>query len=155
LHGAEKKYYHEMIGINSRLDAIQAAVLRVKLKYLDGWNKKREEITNKYKFGLSDIVEIQERIENSKPCYHQFAVRTDRRDALLEYLKAQGIEANVYYPKPLHLQKCFEDLGYLSGSLPVTESVVGRILSLPLYPELTDAQIDYIIQSVREFLARA
>lgn len=155
LHGAGKKYFHEMIGINSRLDAIQAAILRVKLKYLDTWAKKREDITNKYKFGLGDLVEIQERLEGSKSCYHQFAMRTDRRDDLLSFLKENGIEANIYYPKPLHLQECFKDLGYVDGSMPVSESATRRVISLPLYPELTEQQTDYIISKVREFLTGA
>lgn len=155
VHGAEKKYFHDLIGINSRLDAIQAAILRTKLKYLDVWNKRREEVVNKYKFGLYDVVEIQDRVEDSKSCYHQFALRVDRRDELLSFLKENGIEANIYYPKPLHLQKCFENLGYTEGSLPVAESASKRILSLPLYPEITDEQIDYIIQKVREFLLRS
>jgi len=153
VHGAEKKYFHELVGINSRLDTLQAAILRVKLKHLDAWNRKRGEISGKYKDTLSDIVRVQDSVYGSVPCFHQFAIRTNKRDALLNFLKENGIEASVYYPRPLHLQKCFEYLGYKVGDLLVSESVCNSILSLPLFPEMKEEQINFIITKVREFLS--
>ncbi len=154
VHGAEKKYFHELVGINSRLDTLQAAILRVKLRHLDGWNKKRGEISAKYRAALADVVRVQDPVYDSIPCYHQFAIRTYQRDGLLNFLKESGIEASVYYPRPLHLQKCFEDLGYKVGDLPISESVCNTILSLPLFPEMTEEQVNFIISKVREYLSR-
>jgi UDP-N-acetyl-2-amino-2-deoxyglucuronate dehydrogenase len=154
VHGAEKKYFHEFVGINSRLDTLQAAILKVKLRHLEGWNRKREEVSGKYKVALSDIVRVQGPVYGSIPCYHQFAIRTNNRDGLLNFLKESGIEASVYYPRPLHLQKCFEYLGYKIGDFPVSESVCNTVLSLPLFPEMTNSQVDFIIAKVREFLSQ-
>jgi UDP-N-acetyl-2-amino-2-deoxyglucuronate dehydrogenase len=154
LHGAEKKYFHEFVGINSRLDTLQAAILRTKLRHLDGWNQKRGEISGKYRVALAGVVRVQYPVYGSAPCYHQFAVRTYQRDNLLNFLKENGIEASVYYPRPLHLQKCFEYLGYRPGDLPVSESVCNTILSLPLFPEMSDKQINFIASKVLEFLSR-
>jgi UDP-N-acetyl-2-amino-2-deoxyglucuronate dehydrogenase len=153
VHGAEKKYFHDLIGINSRLDTLQAAILRVKLEHLDTWNRKRGEISNKYRNALSNVTRVQDPLYGSVPCYHQFAIRVEKRDELLNFLKENGIEASVYYPRPLHIQKCFEYLGYKVGDLPVSESVCNSVLSLPLFPEMTEEQINFIILKVREFLS--
>jgi len=151
VHGSKNKYFHEYIGINSRLDAIQAAILDVKLAYVDNWNEKRREIASKYSKELSDFVRTPQRNDYAKHIYHQYAVLTDRRDESLSRLQENGVAAGVYYPLPLHLQDCFKYLNYAQGDFPITEEVSKQILSLPIYPEMTGAQIDYVIKSMKSF----
>ncbi len=153
VHGSEKKYFHDVIGINSRLDAIQAGVLNIKLKYLDEWNTRRVEIAQKYSESLKDLVQTPYVIKDAEHIYHQYAILTKDRDTLLAHLNQNGISSGVYYPLPLHLQKCFEYLGYKEGYLPVSEKVSKEILSLPIYPEMTEAQVEYIINTVRSFFS--
>lgn len=151
VHGAEKKYYHDYVGINSRLDALQAVILDVKLKYIDAWHEKRSVIAEKYNSALKEMVQIPQVFEGARHIYHQYAIITDKRDLLQSHLRSKGIAAGVYYPLPLHLQKCFRYLGYQKGDFPVAEQVSNEILSLPLYPEMTDEQIEYVIKAVKEF----
>ncbi len=142
LHGSKPKYFHSMVGINSRLDEIQAAVLRVKLKYISGWNARRREIAAAYNSFLEGAgVTIPREAAHGGHIYHQYTVRVKNRDMILEHLKKLGVEAGVYYPLPLHLQACFKDLAYAGGDMPVSESVSKDILSLPIYPEMTEGHI--------------
>jgi len=149
LHGAKKKYYNELIGINSRLDALQAVVLQVKLSHLTVWNLCRAEIAKSYSEKLSDFVDTPYTAQNVTHVYHQYAIKTARREELLEHLNANSIAAGVYYPSPLHLQPCFADLGYKEGDLPVVEKVCSQILSLPVYPEMTYEMASFVVDTVR------
>jgi dTDP-4-amino-4,6-dideoxygalactose transaminase len=140
-----KKYYHQLVGCNSRLDALQAAILRVKLRHLDSWCEARRSHAATYQklvheAGLSDRVTFQEVPTNTLPVYHQVVVRVPERDRILEGLKARDIGTAVYYPRALHQQECFEHLGYTLGDLPVTERATDEVLALPIYPELTEEQ---------------
>lgn len=150
-HGASKKYYHDFVGINSRLDALQAAILKVKLSQLDKWNKKRRQIAAKYTESLKDYVKTPVEKRDGYHVYHQYSIMTPKRDELLEFLNYNDISAGVYYPIPLHLQKCFKDLGYKRGDLPVSEQVSKQILSLPIFPEITEAQIKYVVKTIKSF----
>ena len=153
LHGGAKQYHHEEVGTNSRLDTLQAAVLLVKLRYLAGWSAARRERAARYDTafaGHSDLCPPKVDSANEH-IFHQYTIRAARRDALAAHLKASGIGHAIYYPTPLHLQPCFADLGYRAGSLPATEAATGDVLSLPIYPELTPAQQDAVIEAVRGF----
>lgn len=152
-YGQEKKYHHISIGVNSRMDTIQAAVLRVKLKYLDGWNKKRTELARIYERELNGIDKIQtpKRFDDRAGVFHVYCVRAEKRDMLMEYLQKHGIGTLIHYPIPLHLQKAFSYLGYQKGDFPVAESLAGEILSLPLYPELPKDNITYVVDTIRTF----
>lgn len=163
VHGARSKYYHKIVGGNFRLDALQAAVLLVKLKYLDSWSEKRRKNAALYNrlFAQSGLIEkgaVKTPIEVYKDSgdrnhhiYNQYTLRTRSRDKLREYLKEQGISTAVYYPVPLHLQECFKDLGYLKGDLPAAEDASRSVLSLPVYPELTNSQQEYIVGKMSDF----
>jgi len=163
VHGARSKYYHKIVGGNFRLDALQAAVLLVKLKYLDSWAEKRRKNASFYNklFTQSGLIEkgvIKPPVEAYKDSgdrnhhiYNQYTVRTRSRDKLREYLREQGVSTTVYYPVPLHLQECFQDLGYLKGDLPAAEKASRSVLSLPVYPELTNSQQEYIVEKMSDF----
>jgi len=154
VHGAEGKYYHVRLGFNSRLDAIQAAFLNVKIDHIDEWNEKRRSIAKRYNEGLSDVVRTPvERPENYH-IFHQYTIRTDRRDELREYLKENGIATAIHYPRPLHLQPAFAYLGYKEGDFPVAERAAKEVLSLPVFPEMRDDEIDYVIQTIRRFFGK-
>ena len=142
-YGQRKKYYHDFIGYNSRLDEIQAAVLRVKLKYLDVWNEKRRELAKIYNEQFSDVREIKPPIEMdyAKHVYHLYVIRCKNRDELRQYLKSKGISTGIHYPIPIHLQEAYKYLGYRSGDFPITEKYADEILSLPMFPELTKEEI--------------
>jgi dTDP-4-amino-4,6-dideoxygalactose transaminase len=153
LHGGAKQYHHEEIGTNSRLDTLQAAVLLVKLRYLADWSAARRARATRYTeafAGLSAISPPKTDAANEH-IFHQYTIRAERRDALAAHLKSRGIGHAVYYPVGLHLQPCFAHLGYTRGRLPVTEAAMGAVLSLPIYPELTPAQQDTVIDAVRGF----
>lgn len=158
VHGAEPKYYHHEVGYNSRLDTIQAAILRVKLKYLDEWNKGRQLVAETYnrlfkKYGLEDKVVLPEKkIEDSIHVYHQYVIRTKNRDKLQKHLKENGIATAVYYPLPLHLQECYKDLGYKEGDLPVAEQACREVLALPIDPGLSEEEIDYVVKKLQIFI---
>ncbi|NFG58350.1 DegT/DnrJ/EryC1/StrS family aminotransferase [Clostridium botulinum] len=145
------KYYNYLIGYNSRLDAIQAAILKVKLPHLDKWNSKRKEIAKIYdeNFKDSNVVTPSVREENES-VYHQYVLQTEDREKMLNKLKDKGVAAGVYYPVPLHLQKVYKDLGYKEGDMPVAEYLSHRTFAIPVYPELTEEQIRYIIDSIKE-----
>ncbi len=163
VHGARAKYFHKIVGGNFRLDALQAAVLLVKIKYLDSWSEKRRKNAALYNrlFAQSGLIEkgiIRTPVEVYKDSgdrnhhiYNQYTLRTRSRDKLREYLREQGISTAIYYPLPLHLQECFKDLGYLRGDFPGAEKASGSVLSLPVYPELTNSQQEYIVEKMSDF----
>ncbi len=160
VHGAEEKYYHKYVGLNSRLDGFQGAVLRVKLPYLDDWTAKRRANAALYRRlftdqGLTEQVVLPVERSDAKHIYNQFVVHVPgRRDELREYLSANGVGTDIYYPVPLHLQECFVYLGYRKGDFPVAERAGGETLALPIYPELRPEQIEYVVSRVAEFLER-
>lgn len=153
VHGASKKYHYDYIGYNSRLDTIQAAVLSVKLKYIDEAIKKREAVANLYKDRLSDCeyVRLPKIKGDQKPVYYVFNVLAEKRDELAEHLKKNEIGYSIYYPMPLHLQKCFEYLGYKKGDFPVAEKVSKEIIALPIYPEITVDEVEYVCETIKNF----
>ena len=151
-HGSGIRYHHDLVGLNGRLDEIQAVVLRTKLPHLAEWNAKRREHARLYSELLKDTpavtpVEISETV----PVYHLYVIRIPKRDELQAFLKERGIFTGIHYPVPIHLQKAVDFLGYKKGDLPVTENLVSQILSLPMYAELTDQEIKYISDSVKAF----
>jgi dTDP-4-amino-4,6-dideoxygalactose transaminase len=152
-HGSDKKYHHVKIGVNSRLDALQAAVLHVKLKYLNQWNQARQERAayyNRLFAGVGDITVPQVRGDN-EAIYHQYTLRTAKRDAMVEHLGKSGIPNAVHYPIPLHLQPAFANLGVTKGSLPAAEDAASRVFSLPIYPEITQSQQDQVADAIKKF----
>ena len=155
-HGGLRTYYHDMVGFNSRLDAIQAAVLQAKLPHLERWSAKRAENAAYYTAALGEIAEIgTPYIEPANNCiFNQYTIRVERRDELQAYLKERGIGTAIYYPLPLHLQTCFGYLGYKEGSLPESERAAKQVLSLPIFPELTHQQLDRVIGAIRAFYGR-
>ncbi len=155
VHGARKKYYHEWVGVNSRLDAIQAAVLRVKLPHLDAWTEGRRRNADIYRGIIRELdvpvsVPVEKAYQN-RHIYNQFAIVGPRRNELQAYLKAQGIGTEVYYPVPMHLQKCFSHLGYHAGDFPVSERLANESLALPVYPELAPEDIEYTCRTLKAF----
>lgn len=151
-HGQSEKYYHEWLGYNYRMEAIQGAVLGVKLKHLDDWTSARQRHAEVYKRELADTgLRLLAESADCKSVYHVFSVFTEQRDDLRAHLHAAGISTAIHYPIPVHLQRGFRHLGYASGDLPHTERACKEVLSLPIYPELTDEAVMYIVNSVRQF----
>jgi len=152
--GNQEKYFHLALGFNNRMDTIQAAVLKVKLKYLEGWNKKRQENAAFYKELFSDMaVCVPYVAPYSTHTYHQYVLRLAKGSKeLMLHLKNKGIDSRVYYPLPLHLQKCFRYLGYRLGDFPESEKAAQQTLAIPVYPDLSKEEMDYIAKSVKEFL---
>lgn len=149
--GGKERDYYQIKGINSRLDMIQAAVLRVKLKYLDEWSEKRRQNAELYNELLKDADVIAPEISDGASVFHLYVIRSGRRDALQKYLKEKGVSAIVHYPVPIHLQPCYKELSYREGDFPETEKACREILSIPIYPELTEDEIKYISQSIIDF----
>ncbi len=156
VHGAKPKYYHSMVGYNSRLDTIQAAVLMVKLKYLPDWHEARREKAARYDRLLEDIQQVTTPFvhEHNYHIYHQYTIIAEDRDSLKDFLKSREIGIDTYYPLPLHLQDCFKDLGYRKGDMPVSESLSEKVISLPIFPELTDEEQDFVVESIKEYYER-
>lgn len=154
VHGGVKMYHHEMVGTNSRLDALQAAILRVKLGHLDDWTGARQRNADRYRELLGDTPGIQLPVvgEGNRHVYNQFTVVTDRRDELRAHLTEQGIGSGIYYPVPLHLQQCFRELGLGEGDLPVSERLCKEVLSLPIYPEVGDDALVRVADAIHSFL---
>ncbi len=153
-HGRRDKYEHLMVGYNFRLDALQAAILDVKLKHLSDWNRARRQRAAVYDRLLADLpIRLPTVRPDREHVFHVYVIRVARRDDLARYLKARGIETIVHYPIPLHLQPAYKSLGYKRGDFPITERLVDEILSLPMYPELTETQQEEIAAGVRDFLA--
>jgi dTDP-4-amino-4,6-dideoxygalactose transaminase len=159
VHGMQPKYYHRLVGINSRPDALQAAVLSVKLRYLDQWSEKRRQNAERYndlfaRAGLEEVVTPLTRPER-RHIFNQYTIRCSHRDDLLKYLQAKGIGCEVYYPVPLHLQECFRELDYGEGDLPVTERLARDSLSIPIYPELTSEMQQLVVEKITAFYQSA
>jgi len=165
-HGSRQRYYHDEIGWNSRLDAMQAAVLRVKLKHIDGWNQQRRMLACRYHGLLMNAGLVQTDAQSVNPqapiallaavpeahhIYHQYAVRALRRDELRTFLAQQGIDTEIYYPIPLHLQECFAYLGYKAGDLPESERAAKEVLALPMFPELREGEQQQVVRAIAEF----
>ena len=160
VHGSQVRYLHEAVGINSRLDALQAAVLQVKLKYLDQWTEGRRWNAERYQqlFARTkhvDRVVLPPTMPGNFHVYNQFTVRVPKRDELRAFLKEKGVGTEVYYPLSMHLQNCYRDLGHQKGSFPASERAAEEVLSLPIYPELTEAQQAYVVEMIAEFYRRA
>lgn len=153
VHGASKKYHYDYIGYNSRLDSIQAAILNVKMKYINDAIKKREIIANWYFDRLKDIDSIRfPKIKGDQSSvYYVFNILAEKRDELSQYLKENEVQFSIYYPVPLHLQKCFSYLGYKKGDFPVAERISDEILALPIYPEITEEEVDFVCETIRKF----
>lgn len=149
VHGSAERYCHEMIGYNSRLDELQAAVLRIKLRRLEAWNEARRRHAARYCEQLADLVRVPTVADWAEHAFHAYTIRTDRRDEVAAALEAAGIGHAIYYRVPSHLQAALRDLGMGPGSLPETERAAGEVLSLPMFPELTDEQIDQVCETVR------
>lgn len=151
-YGSQKHYYNQMVGYNSRLDEIQAALLRVKLKHLDEINQEKNEIAQKYLAGIKNHnVRLPQLRANATSVWHQFVIYTDKRDELMTYLADKGIGTIIHYPVPPHLQECYQNLGYRDGDFPISEDYSSHILSLPIYNGMTDEEIKYVIEKINEF----
>jgi dTDP-4-amino-4,6-dideoxygalactose transaminase len=155
-HGTRQKYHSEIIGMNSRLDALQAAILRVKFRYLDFWTKARQEHAALYcrlfdQFGLSDIITAPETPVSCGHVFNQYVIRCENRDALRKFLHEQGVPTAIYYPEPLHLQPAFSYLGYAKGSMPQAEKACAETLALPIYPELPQEDQELVVRSIADF----
>lgn len=153
-HGSKVRYYHDVVGVNSRLDTLQAAVLDIKLRHLDDYNRRRREAADRYDQGLGGIPEVlvPRRAAWSSHVFHQYTLRVTRdRDALKDHLQQAGIPTMIYYPVPLHLQPAYRDAGYREGDMPVSERLMHDVISLPMHPELSREQTDYIVHHIRSF----
>ena len=153
MHGRTGKYIHEVVGVNSRLDALQAAILSVKLTHLDKWTEGRRKNADLYRellIGIPVVPPVAAEYQ-TRHIYNQFVIRCPRRDELQAYLREHGIGSDVYYPLPLHLQTCFASLGYKAGDFPVSERLSGEVLALPVHSELTRADIEYVCERIRGF----
>ncbi|MGB7582328.1 MAG: DegT/DnrJ/EryC1/StrS family aminotransferase [Sedimentisphaerales bacterium] len=152
VHGENPRYYYRMIGGNFRMDNIQGAVLSVKLKYLDEWNKKRRDNAAIYNSMFAGTIVKSQKIEqNNVSIYHQYTITVPKRDMLQVHLSKHGIGSGIFYPQPLHLQDCFKGLGYKKGDFPAAEKITESVLSLPIYQELTSEQIEHVGKTVLEF----
>ncbi len=160
VHGAGTTYYHDEVGLNSRLDAIQAAILRVKLRHLDKWNEERRAVADRYRalfaeHDLLDVVVPPSEDQGNYHIYHQYVPRVSGdRDGLVEFLGKEGITSRVYYPVSLHLQKCFSSLGYGEGDCPVSERLSHESIALPIFPELKSDEQEWVVSSIAEFYGR-
>jgi len=152
-YGQRSKYDHIYIGCNNRLDTVQASILLIKLKYLEEWNRLRIKNAQLYNQYLQDVHEITlpKILDGCKHVFHLYMIICRGRDDLQQYLHQKGVQTGIHYPKPIHLQQCYENLGYKKGDFPVAERLADTILSLPMYPELTEQQIQYIASCIKEF----
>ncbi len=152
VHGSKTKYYHTMVGINSRLDTLQAAILLVKLNYIDQWRQKRQEIAHLYDKDLQNTpVTCPYVCKQNDSVYTYYVIRTNGRDALKDYLTEAGIGTAVYYPLPMHMQECLRSLDYREGSMPEAEGASKEALAIPLYPEITEEQRGYVVKNIKRF----
>ena len=150
--GRKSKYVHDIVGYTARLNTVNAAIGLVQLKYLDEWNKKRRENAAIYNRMFSGTIVKPQKIEqNNVSIYHQYTITAPKRDILQAYLAKQGIGSGVFYPQPLHLQDCFKGLGYKKGDFPVAEEITESVLSLPIYQELTNEQIEHVGKTALDF----
>jgi dTDP-4-amino-4,6-dideoxygalactose transaminase len=155
-HGGVEKYRHDLVGYNSRLDTLQAAVLLVKLRYLDAWNRRRQENARLYDELLAEVpgVVTPKVLEGATHVYHLYVIRVERgsRDELQRFLRERGVHTGIHYPQPLHLTPALRFLGYTAGDFPIAERFASQILSLPMYPELTREQIEYVTTCIHEYM---
>lgn len=151
VHGSKPKYYHRLVGGNFRLDALQAAVLRAKLPYLDSWSEARRTNAARYRELLMDVSPVQSPEDTPGHVYNQFVIRVPQRDDLRAFLNERNVSTEIYYPLPLHLQECFRGLGYREGDFPEAEAAARESLALPIYPELTENQQEYVVDQIAEF----
>jgi dTDP-4-amino-4,6-dideoxygalactose transaminase len=153
-HGQSRKYFHDMEGYTGRLDAIQAAVLRLKLRRLSDWNRARRENAAYYTQLLAGIpgVTVVNEAEYAQAVYHLYVILVDERDGLQKFLTGKGVGTGLHYPLPLHLQKAYAHMGFQKSDFPVSEKTAERLLSLPMYAELTQAQIEYVVECIREYM---
>jgi dTDP-4-amino-4,6-dideoxygalactose transaminase len=151
-HGQRKKYYHDIVGFNGRMDGLQGAILNVKLKHLDEWNDARRRVALRYRSLLEDVEGLHLPVEASygTHVYHIFAARSPRRDQMIEELRAKGVHCGIHYPVPIHLQKAYGSLGLGEGSFPVSEKCAAEFISLPMFAELSEEQSLYVAKSLRE-----
>ncbi len=155
-HGAKQRYYHDEVGLNSRLDAFQAAFLLSKLPHLEAWSRQRREIADRYRAELAGLpVDLPVEASGNDHIYHQFVIRTERRDELKAFLDKEGIYTAIFYPVPLHLQKCFSSLGYKEGDFPEAEKAAREVLALPIYPELGEERFGMVVEAMRAFFDQA
>jgi dTDP-4-amino-4,6-dideoxygalactose transaminase len=153
-HGQSQKYYHDEVGYNYRMEAIQGAVLRVKLRHLDDWTAARRRHAAAYQASLTGAdVRLLEPLAKTQPAWHIFPVFTSKRDALVEYLKIRGISTGIHYPIPVHLQRGFAHLGYRKGDFPLTEKACDEVLSLPMYAEMPQQYVDEVVAAIHDFSA--
>lgn len=153
-YGQRERYYHDIVGINSRLDEVQAAVLAVKLPLLEKWNDRRRAIGARYNAGLINLpVRCPKLPAGSSHVFHLYVIQSDERDQLRGHLASAGVQTQIHYPVPVHLQRAYVSLGYRLGDFPVTEHVASQILSLPIYPQLTDADADRVVAAIADFYA--
>jgi dTDP-4-amino-4,6-dideoxygalactose transaminase len=152
VHGSDRRYYHDIVGGNFRMDGFQGALLNVKLPHLAGWTARRQAIAGRYlrEIKLTDL-RLPDQPAYGRSVFHQFTIRHPRRDALREHLAKHEVGTDLIYPMPLHLQKCFAELGYGRGSFPVAERAADTCVSLPIFPELTDAQVEHVIGALNSF----
>ena len=159
VHGSEQKYYHKYVGLNSRLDGFQGAVLRVKLPHLNAWTQARRANADSYRrlfidLGLTEQIGLPTKRKNAKHIYNQYVIRVPgHRDELRAFLTEKGIGTDIYYPVPLHLQECFAYLGYHAGDMPESEKAARETLALPIFPELRASQQQFVVESIAEFFA--
>jgi Predicted pyridoxal phosphate-dependent enzyme apparently involved in regulation of cell wall biogenesis len=154
-HGSTVRYYHDEVGFNYRMEGIQGAVLGVKLKYLSKWTAERRRVAHRYHELLADTpLQLPREADYAESAYHLYVVRHPRRDELKKHLEENKVGCALHYPLPLHLQKCYASLGHKAGDFPVTEKAARECLSLPIYPELTDAQIQRVVEVIKQFFAK-
>lgn len=153
-HGRKTKYEHTMEGYNYRLDALQAAILDVKLAHLSRWTDLRRQHASFYDRNLPSTVGRIREVKGAKHVYYMYVIRVQQRDALMAYLKKQGIECGVHYPIPLHLQPAYESLGFRKGQFPVCEQLASEIVSIPMFPELTETQRSYVVDQINQFIEK-
>jgi dTDP-4-amino-4,6-dideoxygalactose transaminase len=158
VHGSKPKYYHHVLGYNSRLDEMQAAILNVKFPHLDKWSELRRERAQTYtqllNESLGDKVVTPKEVDGNYHVFHQYTIRVENRDELQKHLSEQGVSTMIYYPLPLHIQPVFKELGYKEGDFPVTEKAAKEALSLPMFPELTQEQQVYVVDKIRAFYTK-
>lgn len=156
-HGSQKKYEHEIVGHNFRLDTLQAAILKIKLPHLEKWNKLRQAHAKFYREQLSGLKGLTLRPEATygEHIYHLFVIELDDRQHLQDHLQSKGIQSGIHYPIPIHLQKGFAHLGYKKGDFPVSEASCSKVLSLPMYPELSQAQLELVVGAVKEYCGKS
>lgn len=152
-HGSSRKYFHDYVGLNYRMDGFQGAILEVKTHYIHEWTQKRQAIAQRYRNLLADVPEIvlPQEFPNATHVYHLFVIQAECRDELSRYLELRGIATGIHYPLPCHLQQAYVPLGYTQGAFPVAEKLANHILSLPMFPELADEEIQYVSQAIHAF----